>query len=203
MTTFLRRWRCCRADLAWRFVHIGGGALAAVLRKEAERFGLSERIEWRGPRAQPDVLAAYREADLFVLAAKIAEDGDRDGLPNVLMEAQSQRLACVATNVSGIPELIQDGNTGVLVPSSNPAALAGALGELIRDPERRAALGAAGEHRVRTQFSMIAGVDLLAQHFGLEPVAFSDDSHGAGRVGRRGLTGSTDAHRLLCAAEAA
>ena len=99
-------------DLAWRFVHIGGGALAAVLRKEAERLGLSERIEWRGPRAQPDVLAAYREADLFVLAAKIAEDGDRDGLPNVLMEAQSQRLACVATDVSGIPELIRDGDNG-------------------------------------------------------------------------------------------
>jgi glycosyltransferase involved in cell wall biosynthesis len=163
------------SDLAWRFVHIGGGAFAAVLRKEAERLGLSDRIEWRGPRAQPDVLAAYREADLFVLAAKIANDGDRDGLPNVLMEAQSQRLACIATDVSGIPELIRNGITGVLVPPGNPSALAGALGELIRDPQRRAALGAAGERLVRTQFSMIFGVDMLAERFGLERSVLGDD----------------------------
>ena len=62
------------------------------------------------------MLAAYREADLFVLAAKITRDGDRDGLPNVLMEAQSQRVACVATRLPGIAELIEDGATGVLVP---------------------------------------------------------------------------------------
>lgn len=163
------------ADLAWRFVHIGGGALAAVLRKKAERLGLSDRIEWQGARTQPDVLAAYREADLFVLAAKIAEDGDRDGLPNVLMEAQSQRLACVATNVSGIPELIRDGITGVLVPAKDPAALAGALSELIRDPQRRLAFGAAGERRVRIQFSMTVGVDMLAQRFRLKPAIMGDN----------------------------
>ncbi len=161
--------------LAWRFVHIGGGALAEVLRKEAERLGLSDRIEWRGPCAQPDVLAAYREADLFVLAAKIAPDGDRDGLPNVLMEAQSQRLACIATDVSGIPELIRDGATGVLVPAGDPSVLAGALEGLIRDPQRRAVLGAAGEHRVRTQFSMTFWVEILAQRFGPRSVALGAD----------------------------
>ena len=88
--------------------------------------GLSHRIEWRGARAQPEVLAAYREADLFVLASKIADDGDRDGLPNVLMEAQSQRLACISTDVSAIPELIEDGVTGLLVPP-DPAGLARAM----------------------------------------------------------------------------
>ena len=59
-----------------------------------------------------------------MLAAKIGRDGDRDGLPNVLMEAQSQRLACVATRLPGIPELIEDGRTGVLVPPADPPALA-------------------------------------------------------------------------------
>ena len=125
------------ADLAWRFVHIGGGSLAATLRSLAERLGLAPRIEWRGALAQPEVLAAYRRADLFVLAAKETEDGDRDGLPNVLMEAQSQRLACIATRVSGIPELIEDGTTGLLVPPGDPPALARALTGLIRDPVRR------------------------------------------------------------------
>ncbi len=129
------------ADLAWRFVHIGGGSLAATLRELAERLGLAPRIEWRGALAQPEVLDAYRRADLFVLAAKVTEDGDRDGLPNVLMEAQSQRLACVATDVSGIPELIESGATGLLVPPGDPPALARALARLIRDPVRRAALG--------------------------------------------------------------
>jgi glycosyltransferase involved in cell wall biosynthesis len=155
------------ADLQWRFVHIGGGALAAALRLQAERLGLSRRIEWRGAMAQPEVLAAYREADLFVLASKVARDGDRDGLPNVLIEAQSQRLACVSTDVSAIPELIEQHVTGLLVQPGNPIALAEMLERLIRDPEERALLGAAGEHRVRRLFSMEAGIDLLARRFGL------------------------------------
>ena len=161
-------------DLAWRLIHVGGGVLAAGLRRRAQSLGLAHRIEWRGALPQPDVLTAYREADLFVLAAKITEDGDRDGLPNVLLEAQSQSLACIATDISGIPELIEDGSTGVLVPASNPSALAFALAELIRDPARRAAMGAAGERRVRGRFSMTTGIDLLAQRFGLATAAAGD-----------------------------
>ena len=155
------------ADLEWRFVHIGGGALAAALRLQAKWLGLSHRIEWRGAMAQPEVLAAYREADLFVLGSKVAKDGDRDGLPNVLIEAQSQRLACVSTEISAIPELIERDVTGLLAPPGKPIALAERLERLIRDPEERARLGAAGEHRVRSLFSMEAGIDLLATRFGL------------------------------------
>jgi glycosyltransferase involved in cell wall biosynthesis len=113
------------------------------------------------------VLAAYRQADLFVLAAKAAADGDRDGLPNVLVEAQSQGLACVASNFSAIPELIEHGSTGVLVPPGDPLALAAALASLIRDPSRRRALGAAGARRVRRGFAMSAGIGILAGRFGL------------------------------------
>jgi glycosyltransferase involved in cell wall biosynthesis len=153
--------------LAWRFVHVGGGALADRLKRQAARLGIAGRIEWRGARAQPDVLAAYREADLFVLAAKITRGGDRDGLPNVLMEAQSQHLACVATRLPGISELIEDGVTGVLVPPGNPRALAEALAALIRNPARRARLAAAGKARVRRDFDMWRGIDRLATLFGL------------------------------------
>jgi len=155
------------ADLAWRFVHIGGGALAKRLRRQAARLGLAPRIEWRGARPQPEVLAAYREADLFVLAAKIGRDADRDGLPNVLMEAQSQRLACVATQLPGIAELIENGRTGVMVPPGNPRALAAALEALIRDPGQRVRLGTAGEARVRREFAMDGGIAVLAGLFGL------------------------------------
>jgi glycosyltransferase involved in cell wall biosynthesis len=161
------------SGLAWRIVHIGGGSLAASLRHRAEALGVSARIEWRGALAQPEVLAAYRRADLFVLAAKVAADGDRDGLPNVLIEAQSQALACVATGISGIPELIENGATGLLVPPGDSVALAAALEKLIRDPARRAALGAAGESRVRRCFAARVGIDLLAERFGLPAAGFA------------------------------
>jgi glycosyltransferase involved in cell wall biosynthesis len=154
-------------ELSWRLVHIGGGSLSRQLKQQAGALGLSERIEWRGAQPQPAVLAAYGTADLFVLAAKIGRDADRDGLPNVLMEAQSQRLACLSTNLSGIAELIDDGRTGVLVPPGDPAALAAALQALIRDPAHRARLAAAGERRVREHFEMTAGITKLAQLFGV------------------------------------
>jgi len=157
-------------ELAWRLVHIGGGALAGKLKREAARLGLSERIDWRGAQPQPAVLQAYREADLFVLAAKIAKDGDRDGLPNVLLEAQSQGLACVATALPGIAELIEDGRTGLLVAPEQPEELAAALEMLIRRPKLRSQLGTAGEARVRREFDMHAGIDLLADRFGLTPL---------------------------------
>ncbi|HEV8679095.1 MAG TPA: glycosyltransferase family 4 protein [Stellaceae bacterium] len=155
------------ADLAWRFVHIGGGALARRLQRQASRLGLDGRVEWRGAQPQTEVLAAYRAADLFVLAAKIGRDRDQDGLPNVLMEAQSQRLACIATTLPGIAELIGDGRTGVLVPPGDPRALAAALDALIRDPALRARLGAAGEVRVRREFGMRGGIAALVALFGL------------------------------------
>jgi glycosyltransferase involved in cell wall biosynthesis len=158
-------------DLAWRLVHIGGGALAGRLRRQARRLGLADRIEWRGAQPQPAVLAAYRRADLFVLAAKIGRDRDRDGLPNVLMEAQSQRLACIATRLPGIAELIADGETGVLVPPGDPPALATAIAGLLRDPARRRRLAAAGEARVRRDFDMANGIAVLAELFGLPPAA--------------------------------
>jgi len=174
--------------LEWRFVHIGGGALSTALMRQAGRLGLSRRIEWRGALAQPDVLVGYRQADLFVLASKVAKDGDRDGLPNVLIEAQSQGLACIATNVSGIPELIEQGVTGLLASPDDPVSLAQAMALLIRDPARRAALGAAGERRVRNSFALKSGIDLLAVRFGLSPASRQ-------RIASRGASGaSCDTH---------
>ncbi|MEM9030242.1 MAG: glycosyltransferase family 4 protein [Pseudomonadota bacterium] len=152
-------------DLNWRFTHIGGGALAKRLKRESESLGLADRVTWRGALAQEEVLATYRNCDLFVLPCRIAADGDRDGLPNVLVEAQSQALACISTPVSAIPELIRDGKTGHLVPPNDPEELATAIVELSRDPERRNRLAQAGEARVRSTFDMTAGLDTLAQLF--------------------------------------
>lgn len=152
------------SSISWRLIHIGGGPLKDELAARAAALGIAERIDWRGAQAQGAVIAAYREADLFVLASRIAGDGDRDGLPNVLMEAQSQGVACVSTAVSAIPELIDQG-TGVLVPPGDQAALSQAIASMAEDSPRRAALGAAGAARVRERFAANAGLDWLAQRF--------------------------------------
>jgi glycosyltransferase involved in cell wall biosynthesis len=149
------------STLCWRFVHIGGGELLEALQAQARDLALEDRIEWLGALPQTDVLAQYREADLFVLPSKISADGDRDGLPNVLMEAQSQGLACLSTNISGIPELIIHAESGWLVEQKDCRGLAEALQRLMTDPELRNRLGRAGYVRVRQEFSMERGIDKL------------------------------------------
>ncbi len=155
------------AGLHWRLVHIGGGDLLAQLKKTAASLGLADRIIWRGAQPHETVLQELRQADLFALMPKIGDDGDRDGLPNVLLEAGSQRLAVLATDVSAVGELISDGQSGLLVtPGDVPAATA-ALARLIADPELRARLGDACEKTVRGRFSFDVCLDQVAARFGL------------------------------------
>ncbi|HSN32358.1 MAG TPA: glycosyltransferase family 4 protein [Ideonella sp.] len=155
------------ARLHWRLVHVGGGPLGDKMRRRARALGIADRVSWRGALAHDALVDEYRRADLFALACRVARDGDRDGLPNVLGEAQSQGLACVATRVSAIPELVRDGVSGVLVDENDPQALAAALAALIADPARRRALGNAGQARVRAQFALEPNFERLAGKFGL------------------------------------
>ena len=145
--------------------HIGGGPQKDELQARAERLGIAERITWLGAKPQETVLEEYRGADLFILNSRIAEDGDRDGLPNVLMEAQSQRLPVIATNLAGIPELVIDGETGALVPPDNAPALAQAIERLLRDGSLREGMAAAGFRRVRDMFAMDRGIADLERRF--------------------------------------
>jgi len=154
-------------DLDWTFIHIGGGDDLSALKTMADELGLTRRIDWRGAQPQEAVKAAYAEADLFVLASRIADDGDRDGLPNVLMEAQSQNVCCLATRVSAIPELILDRQTGWLVDPNAPDELAKAIATLATDTGLRHQLAIAGGDRVRAQFSHEAGIRNLTARFGL------------------------------------
>jgi glycosyltransferase involved in cell wall biosynthesis len=149
-------------DLHWRFAHIGGGALLPALKAQAARDGIADRVAFVGPKAQPDVVALLREADLFALAATQAASGDRDGLPNVLLEAASQGLAIVATNFAGIPELITAGRDGDLVAPGDWEGLSNAINLLARDPARRERLGAAAYERLRRDFSADGTLDIIA-----------------------------------------
>ena len=155
------------AGLSWRMVHVGDGPRLPSLRGRAEELGIAARIDWRGAQPLTRIKEAYGEADLFALASRIAANGDRDGLPNVLMEAQSAGIPCVSTHVSAIPELIIEGLTGLLVPPGDTHALAGALERLITDPKLRRSLGDAGRKRVRAEFDYTKGIDSLAEKFGL------------------------------------
>ncbi|HEX6959070.1 MAG TPA: glycosyltransferase family 4 protein [Ferrovibrio sp.] len=154
-------------DLHWRLTHIGGGPQLNSLKALAQAQGIAEHVVWLGPQRQDEVIAAYRAADAFVLACRRDRDGDMDGLPNVLLEAQSQALPCAATAISAIPELIADGETGLLVPPEDTEALAVALSRLILDPALRQRLGNAGALRVRNDFAMAPGIAELSRRFGL------------------------------------
>jgi glycosyltransferase involved in cell wall biosynthesis len=153
------------SDLHWRFAHVGGGEGLSALKSKAKANGIAAKAAFLGPKPQPEVIALLRDADLFVLPAKRAASGDQDGLPNVLLEAASQRLAIVATRFAGIPEFVRDGVEGDLAPPDDWEALSNTINLLARDPARRAVLSAAAHERLRRDFSADGGFDLLAQRF--------------------------------------
>lgn len=159
----LRALAALPGDLHWRFVHVGGGELLDRLKRDAA--GLGDRVAFLGPKTQPEIVALMREADLFVLPSKAAGNGDQDGLPNVLMEAASQRLASVATRFAGIPEFLRDGMDGVLVPPGDWEALSNAINLILREPARREVLGRSAYARLTMRFGAAAGLDRLAARF--------------------------------------
>ena len=116
------------------------------------RHGLKEVVQLAGKMTQAELIDLYRNATVFALPCQVASDGDRDGIPNVLLEAMAMELAVVSTNVSGIPEVIQNGINGLLVRPGDAAALAVAIGRLLDDPALRRRLGEAGRHTVATRF---------------------------------------------------
>ncbi|MFA3918546.1 glycosyltransferase [Ruegeria hyattellae] len=148
-------------DLDWHWTHIGGGELAEALAEQAQQLGLSDRITWRGACDQPEVIAAMRRADLFVLPSRVAANGDRDGLPNVLMEAASQRLPILSTPVSAIPEFITSGTHGLLA-ADTPQAQAGAIIRLSSEPEQALQMAEAALDRLRNAFGMAPGISRLS-----------------------------------------
>jgi glycosyltransferase involved in cell wall biosynthesis len=133
-----------------------------LLQGMAEDAGVADRITWRGACDQPEVIAAMRASDIFVLPSRIAKDGDRDGLPNVLMEAASQRLPILSTAVSAIPEFIDSGTHGMLSDDS-PDALAEAILYLSQNPETAADMAEAALMRLRRDFGMDPGIARLSE----------------------------------------
>lgn len=152
-----------RKDLSWKMVHIGSGPLVPALKKQADTLNIANKIEWLGPQAQHTVIEQYRRADIFVLNSCIDRHGDRDGLPNVMVEAQSQGLPVIGTDLSGIPELIEHAHNGLMVEPGNQTELVNSLERLISRPELRQQYGNAGKIKVRELFDMRSSLSNLKQ----------------------------------------
>jgi glycosyltransferase involved in cell wall biosynthesis len=117
---------------------------------------------WKSPGELQDKM---RQAALVVMPSRITEQGDRDGIPNVVLEAMAQGRPVVATNVSGIPEAVQDSLTGLLVPAGNPASLADALARVLSDPDAAQRMGTAGRARILETFDLEKSSARLAAVF--------------------------------------
>jgi glycosyltransferase involved in cell wall biosynthesis len=140
---------------------VGDGPLREGLVSDCRVLGLASQVDFPGWLPEGRLRAEYARADLFCCPSVVTPDGDRDGLPNVLVEAMSTGLPAVGSNISGIPEAIEHEETGLLVPPGNGAVLADALARCA-DPVLRARLGTAAAATVRERFSSDRGLDQLA-----------------------------------------
>jgi colanic acid/amylovoran biosynthesis glycosyltransferase len=133
---------------------VGDGPQRAQLERLIDEWNLAGSLRLEGRVFQEQLKGYLEKADIFVLPCIVAPDGDRDGIPVSLMEAMAMEVPCVSTFVSGIPELIENGESGILVEEKNPAALADALKRLLADEELRKKLGERGRARVLQEFDV-------------------------------------------------
>lgn len=139
-----------------RLVIGGGGDLEEPLRRRAAELGLGDRVLLPGSLSHPEALALIARADVFVMPSVRDRRGNVDGLPIVVLEAMAAGRPVVASDVAGMPLAVVPGETGLLVPERDPAALAGAVGALLDDPERARRLGEAGRSRVERELNWAA-----------------------------------------------
>jgi glycosyltransferase involved in cell wall biosynthesis len=153
-------------------LHIyGGGELRDVLQERIVSAGLDGIVRLHGACTQEELIEVYRDSDIFALAPVVTENGDRDGIPNVLLEAMSAGLPPVITAISGIPEVVTDGINGKLVPPANPEALADKLAELLVSTRLRKRIGDEARASVVTAFDARNNVRALASLLGLDEEA--------------------------------
>jgi glycosyltransferase involved in cell wall biosynthesis len=154
-----------RKHVPFRCRIVGTGPLHGSLRRRAAAAGLGEAIDFPGWMASADLMAQMQQAALFAMPSRISGKGDRDGIPNVVLEAMAAGLPVIATNVSGIPEAVIDDRTGRLVPPDDVEALARALEELLADAMLRGRFGAASRDRIAQEFTLAVSSHRLAAVF--------------------------------------
>jgi len=152
---------------------VGEGPMREAVETQIREAGLEGRVRLVGAQPRPEVMNILSHADVAVLASHPTRDGKREGIPVALMEAMATGLPVVSTRISGIPELVESGVSGLLVPSGDARALAEAIAGLLADPALRVRMGRAGREKILREFDLESNtVHLLALFAGWEePVA--------------------------------
>ena len=166
LPTIYRALRLLR-DQGLDFHHtlIGDGDDREALVRLVAELELTDCCTLAGTKTHEEVLGYFRRAHVFVLGCEIAANGDRDGIPNVLVESLAMGVPAVSTTVSAIPEIIDHERTGLTVPPRNPEALAGAIRRLLTDNDLRRRVRAAGRAKVQAEFDNRKHIEHLAAIF--------------------------------------
>ena len=171
----------------------GDGPQRGALDELVRALDLREQVSFPGAILQDELIEVYRSATLFALPCQVLDNGDRDGLPNVLVEAMAMELPVVSTEVSGVPELVEHGTNGLLVPPRDPQRLADAMETLLRDPALRHRFAQEGRRKVEAEFDVARntrrllalfheGLGLRSVDAGTTPPARSDVARQDGTV---------------------
>jgi glycosyltransferase involved in cell wall biosynthesis len=144
---------------------IGDGEERRAILNQIRDLGLETFCTWLGTQPHHRVIDEYRKADLFVLGCEVASNGDRDGIPNVFLESMAMGVPVLGTRVSAIPELVEEGRTGLLVNPGEPEAMAKSMVKLLRDEELRHRIIDSARRRVREEFNNQGLIEKLATVF--------------------------------------
>jgi glycosyltransferase involved in cell wall biosynthesis len=155
----------CDEGLPIKHILIGDGDERKRVLALIKDLGLENTSQWQGTLPHEKVLGFYRQADLFVLGCEIAPDGDRDGIPNVILESMAMGVPVVSTHISSIPEVITDEATGLLVASHSPGDMAKAIKRLLTDIDLRKKVIDSARTRVMEDFDNRSLIRDLANVF--------------------------------------
>lgn len=145
--------RLQRDGVRFRCRLVGDGPSRGLLEQEIRSAGLEHQVQILGYRPHDEIRRLIAQASVMCLPCIVADNGDLDGIPIVLMEAMAAGTPCVTTGVSGIPELIEHDVDGWLVPERDPVALARSLAELLQDARLRRRLGTAAREKIQKSFN--------------------------------------------------
>lgn len=154
-----------KRDVPFRCRIVGGGDLRLMLERAIVENQLDGRVELLGPRTQDEVSRLLRTANCYVQPSVITSSGKMEGIPVALMEAMASGIPVVATSISGIPELVKNGDTGWLVPPEDVQALADALLQIHRDPSEATRRAYSGRRWVLDEFELSSNAKRLSLLF--------------------------------------
>jgi colanic acid/amylovoran biosynthesis glycosyltransferase len=146
---------------------LGEGPTRRAIEARISAAGLRDRVLVHGPKPSPEVARIVSTSDLIVLPSHPTSQGKREGIPVALMEGMACGLPVVATDISGIPELVEHGRTGFLVPPRDSVALADAIQALHGEPALRGRMGSAGREKIQEEFDLVASGGTLLQLFAM------------------------------------